>query len=92
VASSTGFPSASNTIVAPSVFHVADRALPSELIEVTNVSGTTWSVIRGAESTTPVAHSSGFTIDLVISAGDMQAMLQGNLGLIYIMDLGRVMP
>ena len=40
-----------------------------ELIAVTNVSGTTWTVTRGAESTTPVAHSAGFTIYQVVSAG-----------------------
>ena len=41
----------------------------SEIIAVTNVSGTTWTVTRGAESTTPVTHSAGFTIQQVVTAG-----------------------
>ena len=52
-------------------FHVADVAtgFTSEIIAVTNVSGTTWTVTRGAEGTTPVAHSAGFTIDQVVTTG-----------------------
>ena len=52
-----------------SQFHVADPALPTEIIAVTNVSGTTWTVTRGAESTTPVAHSAGFTVSQVVTTG-----------------------
>ena len=54
-----------------SQFHVADAAsgASSEIIAVTNVSGTTWTVTRGAESTTPVAHASGFTVYQVVTAG-----------------------
>jgi hypothetical protein len=36
---------------------------------VINVSGTTWTVIRGDEGTTPVSHGAGFTIYQVVSAG-----------------------
>lgn len=50
-------------------FHAADVALPSEKFLVTNLSGTTATVTRGAEGTTPVAHASGFTIRQVITAG-----------------------
>ena len=32
-------------------------------------SGTTWTVTRGAESTTPVAHTTGFTIKQVVTSG-----------------------
>jgi len=49
-------------------FHVADPALPGELILVTNVSGTSLSVTRGTDSTTPVAHGSNFTIRGVLPA------------------------
>lgn len=69
VASSTGFPAASNTAALPTQFHVADPAAPTELIAVTNVSGTTWTIIRGAESTIPVAHTAGYTVQQVVSAG-----------------------
>ena len=69
VASSTGFPAASSSATPPTQFHVADVALNSEMISVINVSGTTWTVIRGDEGTTPVAHGAGFTIYQVVSAG-----------------------
>ena len=49
-----------------SQFHVADAAAPTEIIVVTNVSGTTWTVTRGADSTTPVTHTAGFTIYQVV--------------------------
>jgi hypothetical protein len=52
-------------------FHVADPALPSEIITVVNVSGTTWTVTRGAEASVPVAHTAGFTVVQVITAGVM---------------------
>lgn len=63
------FPAAQNTAAAPTQFRVTDPALPSEVILITNVSGTTFSVTRGAEGTTPVAHASGFTINTQITAG-----------------------
>jgi hypothetical protein len=49
-------------------FHVGDPALPGELILVTNVSGVTLSVTRGADSTTTAAHGSNFTIRQVLPA------------------------
>ena len=66
VGSSASFPAA---VTGVSQFHVADPALPTENILVTNVSGTTWSVTRGAEGTTPVAHAGGFTVKAVVSPG-----------------------
>ena len=39
------------------------------MIAVTNVSGSTWTVTRGSESTTPVAHLLGFTVYQVVTAG-----------------------
>ena len=71
VASSAMFPAALSTAVPPTQFHVADTAtgFTSEIIAVTNVSGTTWTVTRGAEGTTPVAHSAGFTIVQVVTTG-----------------------
>jgi hypothetical protein len=69
VASSTGFPAVSSSATPPTQLHIADVALNSEIISVINISGTTWTVIRGAESTTPVAHGAGFTIYQVVSAG-----------------------
>src|SRR5277367_3513720 len=71
VASSTTFPAASSSAVPPSQFHVVDIASgkSSEVIAVTNISGTTWTVTRGVEGTTPVAHTAGFTIQQVVTAG-----------------------
>jgi Pectate lyase superfamily protein len=66
VASSTGFPA---SVTGLSQFHVSDPALVSEMIAVINVSGTTWTVIRGAENTTPVAHSAGLTVNQVATTG-----------------------
>ena len=74
VASSALFPAASS---GPGTqFHVGDPAQPTEVITVTNVSGTTWTVTRGAESTTPLAHAPNFTIWEVVSAGDLTAFMQ----------------
>lgn len=67
VASSSSFPAA--TSAAGTYFRVSDPALPSEVIKVTNISGTTWSVVRGDDGTTPVAHTTGFTVKQVVSAG-----------------------
>ena len=62
----------------PTEFHVADQAAgkTSEIIAVTNVSGTTWTVTRGAEGTVPVAHSTGFTVYQVVTAAGLTGMLQ----------------
>lgn len=79
VISSSSFPAASNSATPPSQFHVADPATTvtaTEIIAVTNVSGTTWTVTRGAESTTPVAHTTGFTVQQVISAASLNAFAQ----------------
>jgi len=68
VVSSTMFPAA---VTGTSQFHVVDAATgyTSEIIAVTNVSGTTWTVTRGAETTTPVAHLAGFTIYQDVTTG-----------------------
>lgn len=72
VASSASFPTAGNA----GVFHVADPALPNEVILVTSVSGTTWTVTRGAEGTTTYAHTGGFTVRLVLTAGTLGNFVQ----------------
>ena len=74
VASSAEFAAASSSGTPPTQFHVADVAssASSELIAVINISGTTWTVLRGAEGTTPVAHVAGFTIYQVVSANALE--------------------
>jgi pectate lyase-like protein len=54
-------------------FHVADPVNPSEKFQVTTAPGGTggaqsWTVSRGADGTTPVTHSAGFTIVLEVGA------------------------
>jgi hypothetical protein len=73
VASSAMFGAASTGV---SQFHVADPAAPSEIIAVTDVSGTTWTVTRGADSTTPVTHAAGFTIYQTATAGWLGGLAQ----------------
>ena len=73
VASSTSFPAAATGVTQ---FHVADPLEPTEVIAVTNISGTTWTVTRGAESSTPVAHLAGFTVVQVVSAGALGTFVQ----------------
>lgn len=65
VASSAMFGTAQTGV---SQFHVVDPNAPTEVIAATNVSGTTWTVTRGADSTTPVTHSGGFTLNQTITA------------------------
>ena len=69
VASSSSFPAVSSSGTPPTQLHVADIAANSEVVAVTNISGTTWTVTRGAEGTTPVTHAAGFTVYQVVSAG-----------------------
>jgi hypothetical protein len=71
VTSSASFPAASSSATPPTEFHVVDAAVAttSEIIAVTNVSGTTWTVTRGVEGTTPVAHLADFTIQQIVTAG-----------------------
>jgi hypothetical protein len=100
VASSSTFPAASSGASPPTQFHVADTAegYSGELILVTNVSGTTWSVTRGAESTTTVAHLAGFSITQVVSAGGLAAFavtgsdLSGQLAEVVSTHLSAALP
>lgn len=85
VASSSSFPIATTGIWQ---FHVEDPALPGELIAVTNVSGTTWTVTRGAEGSTPVAHAAGFTVEQVASAGWLQLMALSALPWFNVLNYG----
>ena len=70
VTSSTGFPAA--TVAGGTQFRVVEDDVnrQTEICLVTAVSGTTWTVTRGAEGTTPVAHPAGFTVvQTVTTAG-----------------------
>lgn len=70
VSSLAGFPV---TLAAGNSFHVADSAKLGEKIQVTAISGTgpyTWTVTRGSESTTTIAHSANFVVQQVVTSGD----------------------
>lgn len=81
----TGFPPSG-------AFYIKDLVLTSEVILViVGGSGTTsWTVIRGAAGTTPVSHSSPFTVEQVITSGSLGNFLQATaLGLPHVLGLGR---
>lgn len=46
----------------------------SELMLVTNITGTTWTVVRGIESTTAASHAGGVAINAVVTALEMVAL------------------
>lgn len=64
VTSATGFPASGN-------FRII---IDNEIMIVTAVSGTTFTITRGAESTTAATHSNGATVTHVVTAG---GLLQG---------------
>jgi hypothetical protein len=72
-ASGGGFPMVS--AASSSQFHIADPAAPSELIAITQT-GSRWTVIRGAEGTTPVRHQVGWTARQVVTAAVLGSMVQ----------------
>lgn len=78
VLSSTAFPAASDTAFPATQFHIADTAtgFSSEIMAVTNVSGNNWTVVRGAEGTTPIAHTFEFTVTQVLTAGALTSFNQ----------------
>jgi hypothetical protein len=66
----------------PATFSYAADALASaesEKFLIANVSGSTATVTRGADGTTPVAHASGFTVQQVLTRASLEA-LQGQPG------------
>jgi hypothetical protein len=80
VASSSAFPAANSSASPPTQFHVCDPTIgyQTEIITVTNVSGTTWTVTRGAESTTPVAHLQEFTVTQIVTAGFLETVVSSS--------------
>jgi hypothetical protein len=75
VASSTGFPAAATGV---SQFRVI---IGSELLLVTNVSGTTWTVTRGAESTVAAAHILGAAVTHIVTASNLNELVANARGI-----------
>lgn len=74
---STSFPAASNTSIPATYFYVCDPAdTTHEIVKVVNVSGTAWTVQRGALGTTAVAHASGATWVQTVTHGTLQNFKQ----------------
>ncbi len=70
-----------NAVTSITQFHVADTASGkiTEKILVTNGTGSagtqTWTVTRGAEGTTPLAHAAGFIVQQVVTAALFPAFM-----------------
>ncbi len=83
------FPVASATTGPPTCFLVADLALNAEKFLVTTAPGgtgssQTWTVTRGADGTTPAAHTAGFSIVEVTSAGFLSAVSTQTYAIAYV--------
>jgi hypothetical protein len=65
---------ASSSAAAPTQMRLVDPAAPSEVMLLTNLSGTAGTVTRGVEGTTPVTHSAGFTVNAVASGGALSQL------------------
>jgi hypothetical protein len=76
VSSSSAFPAANSSLIPPTYFYIQDPNVPQEIIQVTNISGTTWTVVRGASNSTAAAHYNPFTVYQVISAETLQNFRQ----------------
>lgn len=76
VSTTNAFPAASSSASPQTQFYVCDQltANETEKILVTNISGSTWTVTRGADGTTPVAHLPGFTIVQVVARATLQVL------------------
>lgn len=66
----------SSAATPPTFCYVCDPAAEAEKIEVANISGTTATVTRGADGTTPVAHVTGFTVRQVMTRATLAGLLQ----------------
>jgi hypothetical protein len=68
VVSATGAPAAAAGVSQFRVVDAADTHTPPEVMVVTNVAGTTWTVTRAAESGAPWAHAANWTAIPVLTA------------------------
>ena len=71
---------ASSSASIPTQMRVVDPAAPSEVMLLTNLSGTAATVTRAIEGTTSVAHSAGFTIQAVATAVSLSNGIDASSG------------
>jgi len=82
VASSSLFPAPTggNWFIATLEHIVSGVVTVNEIVKVTNVSGTTWAIVRAQEGTSAVAWLSGDTVALLPTAGGLGQFIQpGNI-------------
>lgn len=89
---SAAFPAAATSGAPATWFYVSDVALPGEVFLVTVAPGGTgagqsWTVIRGADGTTPVVHTANFVISQCAASATLTA-LQGKNGGVWLASLG----
>jgi hypothetical protein len=74
--SGSTLPAVSSSAVPATCCYVADQAAgaESEKMLVTNISGSTATVTRGADGTAPVTHASGFAVQQVLTRATVQAL------------------
>lgn len=74
---SAGWATFPPAVTGSSQYHICDEDSSTETILVTNVSGTSASVVRGADGTTPVVHSAPFPVAQVLAAGWLSSVTTG---------------
>jgi hypothetical protein len=74
--SGSTLPAVSSSASPPTQCYVCDAlsSAETEKMLVTNISGSTATVIRGADGTTPVTHAAGFTIRTVITRASLETL------------------
>jgi hypothetical protein len=90
--SGSTLPAVSSSATPPTQCYVADinSGSESEKMLITNISGTTATVTRGADGTTPVTHSAGFTVNQVVTHASLISLQNAapKLQLTYADDIG----
>jgi Pectate lyase superfamily protein len=71
--SGSTLPAVSSSATPLTQCYITDVANDTEKILVTNISGSTATVTRGSDGTTPVAHTAGFTVRQVVVRASLQA-------------------
>jgi hypothetical protein len=72
------WPTISNAASPPQIMRICDPApgYQAEIMWVTNISGATWTVTRGAEGTATIAHSANFAIQELVTGATFNNFLQ----------------
>lgn len=74
--SNSTLPAASSSATPPTYFYGGDEAKPGEVFLFTNISGSSATVTRGADGSTPTTHASQFTVVQVASGASWRTLQQ----------------